>query len=199
MIILHHLNRSRSLYTAWLLEEVGLPYTIKTYQRDPRTSRAGADLRAVHPLGKSPVIEDGSLVLTETAAITTYILETYDTQRRLTPPRSDISAWATYNQWLHYAEGSVFAPLLMRMLLLKSDQPHDLIGPFSEAEISLHLDYITEALGDNQYILGDSLSGADFGIAFVVTVAAQLGSLTPYTALQNYLERVKQRPRISAS
>ncbi len=194
MIILHHLRRSRSLYTAWLLEEVGVAYEVKDYQRDPVTSRAPADLKAVHPLGKAPVIQDGDLTLTETGAITAYILEKYDNEQRFAPPRSDIEAWATYNQWLHYAEGSVFPPLLMRMLLMKSGQSHALIEPFSDAEITLHLDYITRELGAKPYILGATLSGADFGTAFTVAAASALGSLGPYPVLNQYLERCRARP-----
>ena len=194
MITLHHLRIGRSIFTVWLLEELALDYALKVYHRDPATMRAQADLKTVHPLGKSPVIEDGALMLTESNVITAYLLEKYDTEHRLHPDRSDLAAWGRYNQWLAYPEGSVFAPLLLKILTLRSGVDHPVITPFSDAEITLHFEHISNQLGDNPYILGQEFSGADFGICYMVSMAERLGQLTPYPSLQAYLARCRARP-----
>jgi len=127
MITLHHLRIGRSLFTVWLLEEAGAEYDLKVYLRDPETMRSQADLKAVHPLGKSPVIEDGDLMLTESGVITNYILEKFDSDNKLHPSKDDLAVWAKYQQWLAYSEGSVFAPLLLKMLTLRSGIDHPVI------------------------------------------------------------------------
>ena len=193
MITLHHLRIGRSLFTVWLLEEAGCDYQLKVYHRHPETMRAPAELKDIHPLGKSPVIEDGDLVLSESGVITSYILEKFDTDHRLQPSRSDLSSWAVYQQWLTYPEGSVFAPLMLKMLTMRSSD-HELITPFAEAEISLHFNHIANQLAENDYILGDQFGGADFGIAYVISMAERLGQLGEYPTLQAYLERCKARP-----
>ena len=194
MIILHHLRVGRSIFTVWQLEELGIDYELKIYQRDPATFRAQDDLKAVHPLGKSPVIEDGELMLSESSAITTYLLEKFDTDNRFSPPRGDLQKWATFTQWLHYPEGSVFTPLLIKLLLSRSDQPHAALGGFSDNEIELHLKHIARQLGDNAFILGNSFSAADFGISYVVSLARRLGQIDAYPDLNAYLGRNLSRP-----
>lgn len=193
MIKLHHLRIGRSIFTVWLLEEAGADYELDVYLRHPETMRAQADLKAVHPLGKSPVIEDGDLMLSESGVITSYVLAKYDTQNKLHPSANDLAAWAHYQQWLTYPEGSVFAPLLLKMLTLRSGVDHPVISPFSDAEIELHLSHIVDKLADNDYILGE-FSGADFGIAYVVSMAERLGQLGPYPTLQAYVDRCRARP-----
>lgn len=194
MITLHHLRIGRSLFTVWLLEEVGVEYDLKVYLRDPETMRSQADIKAIHPLGKSPIIEDGELMLTESGVITSYILEKFDAAHTLHPSKSDLAVWATYNQWLTYPEGSVFAPLLLKMMTLRSGVDHPVITPFSEAEIKLHFDHIAVQLGDSDYILGDHFCGADFGICYVVSMAERLGQLADYPTLQAYMQRCMSRP-----
>lgn len=194
MITLHHLRIGRSLFTVWLLEEAGAEYDLKVYLRDPETMRSQADIKAVHPLGKSPIIEDGDLMLTESGVITTYILEKFDRDHTLHPSRESLAEWATYNQWLSYPEGSVFAPLLLKMLTLRSGVEHPVITPFSDAEIKLHFDHIAAQLDDNDYILGSEFSGADFGICYVVSMAERLGQLSDYPTLQAYMQRCMSRP-----
>lgn len=193
MITLHHLRIGRSIFTVWLLEEVGVDYRLKVYHRDPETMRAPDDLKQVHPLGKSPIIEDGNLLLTESGAITAYVLQKFDTKNQYSPDPSSLNDWATYIQWLAYPEGSVFAPLLLKMLILRSGVDHPVITPFSDGEIKLHFDHINRQLGDQPYILGDVFSGADFGVAYVVSMADRLGQLGGYSRLQAYLERIKSR------
>lgn len=192
MIRLHHLRIGRSLFTVWQLEEIGADYELKVYLRD-ETFRAPAELKQVHPLGKSPVIEDGTLVLSESGAITSYLLEKYDAENRLAPPRSDLAAWAKFTQWLHYPEGSVFGPLLIKMLLLRGGE-HAGLDAFSAKEIALHLGHIANQLGDSDYILGSDFGAADFGIAYVVSMAERLGQLEAYPTLKQYLARCTSRP-----
>lgn len=194
MILLHHLRIGRSIFMVWQLEEFGAEYDLKVYHRHPETFRAQDDLKAVHPLGKSPVIEDGNIILSESSAITTYLLEKYDPQNTLSPARSNIENWAKFTQWLHYPEGSVFAPLLVNMLLARAGKPHDTLTPFSEKEIKLHFGYISQQLGSNEFILGDKFSAADFGVSYVISMAKRLSLLDPYPSLSAYLERNLARP-----
>ena len=113
MIIVHHLNNSRSQRVLWLLEELGLEYDIKRYQRDAKTMLAPPDLRKVHPLGKSPVLSDDDLVMAESGAIVEYLVERYG-KGRLIPPEGPLRL--RYRYWMHYAEGSMMPPLLMKLL-----------------------------------------------------------------------------------
>jgi glutathione S-transferase len=193
MITLHHLRIGRSIFTVWLLEEVGAEYELKVYHRDPATMRAPASLREAHPLGKSPVIEDGDLVLSESGAITEYILNKFDPEYTLHPRPTEAVERARYVQWLAYAEGSVFAPLLIKMLLLRSGEDHSVMRPFADAEIALHLGHISSQLEGQEFILGDALSGADFGCCYMVSMAARLGQLESYPVLEEYLARVQNR------
>ncbi|MEH6593646.1 MAG: glutathione S-transferase family protein [Halioglobus sp.] len=199
MLTIHHLRIGRSIFTVWLLEELGVEYTLKEYLRDPASMRAQDDLKVIHPLGKSPVIEDGDLVLSESGAITSYLLEKFDTEGKFSPSRSDLQAWATYNQWLHYSEGSVFAPLLINMLLMREETPSPILRGFSEAEITLHLAHIANQLGDSEFILGDRISGADFGIGYAVSMAQRLGQLDTYPTLNDYANRNRARPAFQAA
>jgi glutathione S-transferase len=121
-------------------------------------------------------------------------LEKYDTEYKLHPSQDDLSQWATYNQWLAYPEGSVFAPLLLKMLTLRSGIDHPVITPFSDAEVKLHYDHITNKLANNEYILGGQFSGADFGICYVVSMGERLGQLAEYPKLQAYMKRCMSRP-----
>ena len=194
MITLHHLRVGRSIFTVWLLEETGAEYDLKVYLRDPETMRSQADIKAIHPLGKSPIIEDGDLMLTESGAITSYVLEKYDTDHKFHPSIKNLKQWATYSQWLAYPEGSVFAPLLLKMLTLRSGVDHPVISPFSDAEIKLHYEHITNQLGDNDYILGSNFSGADFGICYVVSMGERLGQLENFPRLHAYMQRCMGRP-----
>lgn len=195
MIIVHHLRIGRPLFTVWLLEELGLEYELKIYLRHPKTGRAQEDLRQAHPLGKSPVIEDGDLLLSESGAIASYLLDTYDTEGKFAPPVSDRMARANYNQWLHYTEGSAFAPLLMKLILAREAKPHPtMISGFASQEVALQLGYIQDYLGEKSYLLGENLQGPDFGMGFILQLAQRLGELAPYPALEAYLARLTSRP-----
>lgn len=199
MLTIHHLRIGRSIFTVWLLEELGVEYALKEYLRDPNTMRAGDDLKMIHPLGKSPVIEDDGFILSESGAITAYLLEKFDRNMNFSPKRTDLKAWARYTQWLHYPEASVFTPLLINMLLMREPTPSPLLSGFSQAEIKLHLDNISNQLGDNEFILGDKFSGADFGISYVIAMAQRLGQLKDHPTLNAYIERSTARPAFKAA
>lgn len=192
MITLHHLRIGRSIFTVWLLEEVGVDYQLEVYHRN-EAMRAPESLKEIHPLGKSPVIDDDGLVLTESGAITTYVLNKYDTDNKFGAADASEAAQVELLQWIAYPEGSVFSPLLMKMLTLKSGVEHPVISPFSDVEIKLHFDHIANKLGNNHYILGDKFTGADFGIAYVVSMGGRLGQLTNYPTLVAYSERMQNR------
>ncbi len=199
MLTLHHLRIGRSIFTVWLLEELGVQYALKEYFRNPTTMRAGDDLKVIHPLGKSPVIEDGDLVLSESGAITSYLLDKFDSDHKFSPPRTDINAWAKYTQWLHYSEGSVFTPLLIKMLSMREQTPSPALTAFSDKEIALHLGHIANQLADNEFILGDRISGTDFGISYMVSMAQRLGQLKNHPTLLSYIERNKARPAFKSA
>ena len=195
MIVLHHLRVGRSVFTVWLLEELGVEYDLKIYLRDPKTNRSQADLKAIHPLGKSPVIEDGEVMLAESGAIATYLLEHYDPQGKLSPYRTDHIRWAEYLQWLHYSEGSAFLPLIMNMLLAREADPKPpVISAFAAGETDLHLGYIQDFLGNKTYLLGDELQAPDIGMGFILTMASKVVGLADYPRLEAYLGRLTSRP-----
>ncbi len=193
MINVHHLNNSRSQRVLWLLEEIALPYEVVRYKRDPRTMLAPKSLREVHPLGKSPVIEDGSLRLAETGAIVDYLVARYG-QALAPPPESD-SFWR-YRYWLHYAEGSAMPPLL-----IKADpQParaarHAGEEGFVDSQIRLHLDYLERQLADRPWFVADAFSAADVMMSFPLEVAtARAGLDATRPNLWNFLARIHARP-----
>lgn len=194
MIVMHHLRLGRSIFTVWLLEELGLDYDLRVYHRNPETLRAPPELKSVHPLGKSPVIEVDGVTLTESGAIASFLIETRDTEGKFAPPKTDRAAWATYTRWLHYPEGSAFLPLFLRLVSQRGGQPPGVFEAFAEPEIKLHLTHISEGLGEKPYILGDTLSGADFGLAYICHMAERVGEIGPYPRLQAYVERCQARP-----
>ncbi len=193
MLTIHHLRIGRSIFTVWLLEELGLDYELVEYHRNPDTMRAPPELKQVHPLGKSPVIEDDGIVLSESGAITAYLLHKYDSDSGFGPDDGE-AAWAEYTQWLHYPEGSVFVPLLLKLLSMRAGGEQPLLNGFADPEVKLHFDHIAKQLGDNPFILGDRITGADFGVTYMVSMAQRLGLLDPYPTLAAYLERNSARP-----
>ncbi len=194
MILVHHLRVGRAVFTVWLLEELGLDYDLKIYLRD-ENGRAQADLREAHPLGKSPVIEDGDIKLAESGAIASYLVSHYDTEGRLSPPMSDRAAFARYSQWLHYSEGSAFTPLLMKLLLLREQEPKPpVISGFAAGEVALHLGYLRDTIGDQPFLLGDQFQTPDIGVTYVLQLARRVGELGGYPTLEAYVDRNLARP-----
>ncbi|WP_084397550.1 glutathione S-transferase family protein [Henriciella aquimarina] len=194
MITLHHLRIGRSIFTVWLLEELGLDYELKVYHRNPETFRAQDDIKAATPLGKSPTIEDDDIMLTESGAIAAYLVDRYDTDGRFAPPRTDWKAWAEYLRWLHYPEGSAFLPLFLRMLQAREgDNPSPVFKGFADGEVPLHLGLLDKRLGEMPYILGDTFQAPDIGISYIADMAERLGELAPYTNLKAYHDRNLER------
>ena len=193
MITVHHLRIGRPIFTLWLIEELGLDYSLKIYDRNDM-GRAPPELKTVHPLGKSPVIEDDGHVIAESGAIALHLIENYDNEGRFAPPTEKF-ARATWNQWFHYTEASAFAPLLITLLLSREQEPKpQIISAFAQAEVKLQLDYIAQSLGENSYILGDKLTLPDFGLTYICQMASRLEQLGDYPTLQAYIERNMAEP-----
>ncbi len=194
MILVHHLIVGRSVFTVWLLEEMGLDYELKIYKRN-EMGRAPPELKEAHPLGKSPVIVDDGLMISETGAIASYLVDRYDADNKFAPPRSDVAAHAKWTTWLHYPEGSAFMPLLITMLLAREADPKPpVLSAFAAGEVALHLGYMQDQLGDNEFLLGDEFSAVDIGFTYIAGMAERLGQLGPYPKLGAYLKRNTERP-----
>ena len=192
MIVVHHLNNSRSQRILWLLEELGVPYEIKFYQRDATTNLAPPELKAVHPLGKSPVITDGGRTIAESGAIVDYLIRAYGHGRLA--PAADSSDHETYLEWLHYAEGSAMLPL---MLLLYTTRLGDAAAPLKgriDDEIANHLGYVNQALEGREYLVGADLTGADVQMSFVGEVGRAFGRLAPFPNIAAWIDRLHARP-----
>lgn len=190
MITVHHLNESRSQRILWLLEELNLPYEIRHYTRDAKTRLAPPQLKAVHPLGKSPVIEDQGQTLIESGAIVDYLIRHYG-QGRLQPvqPSHDFEL---YNQWLHYAEGSAMLPLLLKMYVSRLGDAGAPLAPRIDSELANHLGYIEHALQGRDWLVGDGLTGADIQMSFVGEAAR--GLRASYPNMDAWVHRFQQRP-----
>ena len=194
MIEVHHLNNSRSQRILWLLEELGLEYTIVPYQRDPKTRLAPPELKAIHPLGKSPVIRDGAAVVAESAAIVEYLVGKYD-KGRLAPVRDfDSPDYVAYLQWLHFSEGSAMQPLLLKLYVGRLKEAGAPLHPRIESELANHFDYMSAALGERDYFVANRFSAADIQLSFVLDAGASRGPLANYPNLMRLHERLKARP-----
>jgi glutathione S-transferase len=190
MLTVHHLNNSRSQRILWLLEELGTPYEIVKYQRMSPMPLAPPELKAVHPLGKSPVVTDGDETIAESGAIIEYILDKYGTGRLR--PRHGSDAYWKYVEWMHFAEGSAMLPLLLALyagLLGDAAAP---LAPRIDSEIANHLSYMEAALGDRPFFVGDELTGADVQLLFVLEASGS--RLDPYPKLVAYRDRMHARP-----
>ena len=207
MIIVHHLNNSRSQRVLWLLEELGLEYEIKRYERDPKTMLAPASLRAVHRLGKSPVITDGALTLAESGAIIEYLVERYGKGRLAPAPGTTERLRYTY--WLHYAEGSAMPPLLLKLVFDRiAGRPlpffakpvaraisQRVLTSFVNPQIELHLDFMEAELENSRWFAGNEFSAADVQLSFPLeAAAARAGLNASRPKLWGYLERIHARP-----
>jgi len=206
-IVVHHLNNSRSQRVLWLLEELGLPYEVRRYQRDPKTMLAPPELRAVHPLGKSPVIEDGGLKLAESGAILEYLAGRYGEGRFA--PAAGTPERLRYTYWMHYAEGSAMPPLLMKLVFKRIESgpmpffarpvargiARRVLESFVEPNIARHLDYMEGELKDRDWFAGAEFSAADIQMSFPLEGAAARGGLdASRPRLTGFLERIHARP-----
>ncbi|WP_420955823.1 glutathione S-transferase family protein [Burkholderia gladioli] len=207
MLTVHHLNNSRSQRVLWLLEELGVPYELKRYERDPKTMLAPPELRAIHPLGKSPVLTDEGFTLAESGAIIEYLVERYGEGRFAPPPGTPQRLRYTY--WLHYAEGSAMPPLLLKLVALRIAQApmpffarpiarkisFTLQSSFVDPQLKLHLGYVNAALRETGWFVGDSFSAADVQMSFPLEAAAsRADTLAQLPAIRAFLERIHARP-----
>jgi glutathione S-transferase len=205
LIIVHHLNDSRSQRVLWLLEELGLPFEIVHHQRDPQTMLAPESLKAVHPLGKSPVIVDGGQVIAETGAIVEFLVE--KAGGKLRPPAGTAEALA-WTYWLHYAEGSAMPPLLLKLVFSAiPDRTPGLIRPlvrmitgqvetgFVDPQLQTHFDYWEGILSKTRWFAGEAFTAADVMMSFPVEAAAQRGAaLGGRPHLKAFMDAIHSRP-----
>ena len=207
MITVHHLNNSRSQRILWLMEELGLDYEIERYERDKTTMRAPASLRAIHPLGKSPVVTDGALTVAESGAIIEYLVERYGKGRLI--PAAGTPEKLRYTYWLHFAEGTAMSPLLMKLVFNRDES-----GPmpffvrpiakkisaavkdsFIEPEIKQQLNYMEAEIAKTGWFAGSEFSAADIQMSFPLEVAASRGGLdAKLPKLMDFLKRIHARP-----
>ena len=207
MIVVHHLNNSRSQRVLWLLEELGLPYEVKRYQRDAKTMLAPPELRAVHPLGKSPVISDGGLTLAESGAIIEYLISRHGAERLI--PGEGTPERLRYTYWMHFAEGSAMPPLLMKLIFDRIER-----GPmpffarpiaraiagkaksgFVQPNIDRTLDFMEAELGKSEWFAGPAFSAADIQMSFPLEAAASRGGLDERRPkLWAFLKKIHERP-----
>lgn len=207
MITVHHLANSRSQRVLWLLEELGVPYEIRRYERDPETMLAPESLRQVHPLGKSPVISDGELTIAESGAIIEYLVERYGGGRLIPAPGTPDRLRYTY--WLHYAEGSAMPPLVQKLIFdrIETSPMPFFVRPVARGiadavkksyivpEIRRHLDFQEAELGKSTWFAGDHFSAADVQMSFPLEAAAWRGVLdSSWPLLKDFLKRIHARP-----
>lgn len=207
MIIVHHLNNSRSQRILWLLEELGVDYDIKKYQRDPSTMLAPPELLKIHPLGKSPVITDGDLTIAESGAIIEYLVERYGDGRLI--PAAGTPERLRYQYWLHFAEGSAMPPLVMKLVfdrVVQTPMPffakpiarrisNTVLTSFVDPNIQRQLDFMESELENHSWFTGPEFSAADIQMSFPLEAAAQRAGLaTGHPRLSAFLEKIHARP-----
>ncbi len=207
MLIVHHLNNSRSQRVLWMLEELGIEYDIKRYQRDPGTMLAPPELRAVHPLGKSPIITDDGHTLAESGAILTYLNERYG-QGRFAPAHGTSPERLRYDYWMHYAEGSAMPPLLLKLVALRigsASMPffvkpvarriaQTMQDSFIDPQLKLHFAYIESELSKFEWFAGDSFSAADVQMSFPLEAGSQRAGAKALPHVADFLKRIHARP-----
>ncbi len=205
MVIVHHLNNSRSQRVIWLLEELGVPYEVKRYERDAQTMLAPVELRAIHPLGKSPVITDSGKVIAETGAIIEYIIETYGQGRLI--PAAGTAERLRYTYWLHYAEGSAMTPLLLKLVFtaLPTRAPGLLRGlvkavangaqtGFIDPQLKAHIDYWDDELAKSAWFAGQDFTATDIMMSFPLEAGAARAGAASRPHVKAFLERIHARP-----
>jgi glutathione S-transferase len=191
MIRVHHLNNSRSQRVLWLLEEIGTPYEVVRYERNKKTMLAPKGLRRVHPLGKSPIIEDNGRTIAETGLIVEYLVQRYGVD--LASSNGSDSYWR-YKYWLHYAEGSIMPPLLLKLVIDRLGLLGRPARPFVSAQLKLHLDFLEAELGDGPWFLGARFSAADIMMSFPIEAArARAGVDETRPKLMDFLKRIHGR------
>ena len=197
MIKLHHLNKSRSKRIIWLLEELEVDYEIVAYQRNSETFLAPDELKAIHPLGKSPVIEDNGQIITESGAITDYLITQYGNGKFA--PSRDSKDYIDYQQWLHFAESSAILPLLLKMFVQKDGAKTQFLEGYADAETAKVISYFNDRLEGKRYLVGDSLTGADFMMSFIVEIVKNAGQLAHFKNLVKYDEQLQTHEKFHSA
>jgi glutathione S-transferase len=196
-IIVHHLENSRSQRVLWLLEELGLPYTVRRYERNKATMLAPAELRRVHPLGKSPVIERDGRVVAETGAIVEYLVELADGRLGAPAHRDDA---LRYRHFLHYAEGSLMPPLFTKLVLSRVPLLGGMAQKKFQPMIDVHLDYVEGELAARPWFAGQDFTAADVMMSFPLEAAvARAGATRGRPHLAAWLEKIHARPAYQAA
>ncbi|MGE0501015.1 MAG: glutathione S-transferase family protein [Rhizobiaceae bacterium] len=197
MIVVHHLNASRSHRILWLLEELGLPYELRHYQRDPKTRLAPPELLAVNPLGKSPAIVDDGRVVIESAAIADYIIRHHGGGRLQPDPSTP--AYDDYVQWLHFAEGSAMLPLMLHLYTSRLGEAAAPLSPRIDSEIANHLGHVDRSLAGRRHLLGDVFTAADIMLFDVAALAKRFKKLEPFENVAAWHVRMQERPAFKAA
>ena len=192
MLVVHHLNDSRSQRILWLLEELEVPYEIKAYARDAATRLAPPELKAVHPLGKSPVLSDGGRMYIESGAILDYIVRTYG-KGRLAPAESSPD-YQRYVEWMHFAEGSAMLPVMLKLYVSRLGETGAPLLPRIHGEIENNFGFLDAELAGRDYFVGDDLTMADIQLSFPIQAARMLYTLEKFPNLAAFLQRVQARP-----
>lgn len=192
MITVHHLQKSRSKRVLWLLEELDMPYTLVSHQRDPATNLAPESLQKVHPLAKAPIIVDEDITLCESGAIMEYILN-QNTSEQLRP-NVNSREYYQYLEWLHFAEGSLALPVISTLLMRMETRTDNLpLDGYIAKEIALDFAYIDQTLAQQQYFAGEVFSAADIMMTIILEIADSLQLINDKSHIKNYLTRVQQR------
>lgn len=196
MIELHHLNASRSRRISWLLEELEVPYVAIAYQRDATSNLAPPELKAIHPLGKSPVIRDTnqgeSRVIIESGAIIEYLIRHYGNGRL--QPTMGSPDYDRYVQFLHYAEGSAMLPLMLRLYVSRLKDAGKPLHPRIDDEMRNHMGFLDAELAGKDWFVANALSGADVQLSFVAQVAVRFAGREAYPNLTAFVDRIEARP-----
>ena len=192
MLQVHHLNNSRSQRVLWLLEELGLDYEIVKYQRDATTNLAPESLKAIHPLGKSPVLRDGERTIAESGALLDYLVRVHGGGRLAPAPGTPDHE--SYLEWLHYAEGSAMLPVMLKLYTARLGEAGAPLAPRIQDEIENHFGYMEAQLQDRDFFVGDALTAADVNLTFAIQAVRLLHGLEKFPRLAAFLERVQSRP-----
>lgn len=191
-LIVHHLNNSRSQRILWLLEELNLNYEIRHHQRDAVTNLAPPELLAVHPLGKSPVIEDGGKVIYESAAIVEYICERHG-GAHLVPARGT-DDHIRYLEYLHFAEGSAMTPILLNLYTARLGEAAAPLRPRIDQQLHCHFQYMEDQILPSGWYVGDTMTGADIMLSFPAEAAVKMGYAADKPKLTAYVAAIHARP-----
>jgi glutathione S-transferase len=195
-LIVHHLNNSRSQRILWLLEELGAPYEIKHYQRDAVTNLAPPELKAIHPLGKSPLLEDAGRVIQESGAIAEYLCENYGGEA-LVPARGT-DDHVRHLELIHFAEGSAMTPILLNLYLGRLGDAVAAVRPRIDEQLDAHFRYLDDEVNEAGHFIGDRLSAADIMLSFPAEVAAMNGAAR-YPKLAAFVSAMHARPAWQAA